>query len=122
MRPEGVTGLACKAAEVRIVDNYRGEVGDAGHDGGYKAPCEVRATSSCGLVHDRAHSIGTVNGPDKKGQASRWYDVRLDGEEMANLVDGEPDCWEGERPEDEEGDELSSCYAANRNAYWHFVV
>ena len=122
MRPEGVTGLACKAAEVRIVDDYRGEVGDAGHDGGYKAPCEVRATSSCGLVHDGTHSIGTVNSPDKKGQTSRWYDVRLDGEEMANLVDREPDCWERERPEDEEGDKLSSRYAANRNACWHFVV
>ena len=122
MRPEGVTGLACKAAKVRIVDNYRGEVGDAGHDGGYKAPHEIRATSSCRQVNNGTHSIGTGNGPDQKGDASCWRGVRLDGEEMANLVDGEPDCWEGEDPEDEEGDELLSCYAVNRNAYRHFVV
>lgn len=56
------------------------------------------------LADDGAWPAGADNGPDEEGDARDGDDIGLDGEKVADLVDGEPDCGEGAEPEDEEGD------------------
>ena len=59
------------------------------------------------LAHNRADTASTHDGPDEESDAGYWDKVRLDGEEMANLVHGEPDCWKRAEPEDEKGNPIS---------------
>lgn len=44
-----------------------------------------------GLVDDRAHSVRPDNGPREEGDAACWREICLDGEEVSDFVDGEPE-------------------------------
>lgn len=59
------------------------------------------------LADDGTWTSGTDDGPDEECDASDGHDVGLDGKEVADFVDGEPNCGEGADPEDEERDPVS---------------
>ena len=44
------------------------------------------------------------DGPDEEGNTGWWHEVSFDGEEMADLVHGEPDGWQAEGPEEEKAE------------------
>lgn len=55
-------------------------------------------------MHDGPDAMSFEDRPDEEGKTSSRYKVRLDGEEMADLVDWKPDGRKREEPEEEEGD------------------
>lgn len=55
-----------------------------------------------GLLDDGTDSTGTNDGPDEEGNAGGRDKIGFDGEEMADLVNWEPDGGERAEPEDEE--------------------
>jgi hypothetical protein len=59
------------------------------------------------LVNNWSNPMGSDNGPDEEGNACCGDDVGLDREQVTNLVNREPDGWEGAKPEDEERDEIT---------------
>lgn len=54
------------------------------------------------LLDDRTDTTGTYDSPDEEGDTGGRYNVSLDGEQVTNLVDGEPNGWQRAKPEDEE--------------------
>lgn len=42
-------------------------------------------------MHNRSHAAGPDDGPDEEGDGSDGNKVRLDREQMPNLVNGKPD-------------------------------
>ena len=73
-------------------------VADARHDARDHPPSKVGSVQSCGLVDDRANAMCLHDTPDEEGDASCRGHDRLDSEEMANLVNREPDCGQGYQP------------------------
>lgn len=59
-----------------------------------------------GLSDDGTDTTGAGDGPDEESNSCGWDEIGLDGEEMADFVDGEPDGGERAEPEDEERDEV----------------
>ncbi len=57
-------------------------------------------------MDDGANSVSSSNSPSKVNNGRRWYEVRLDGEKMSDLVDGKPDCRQRASPKEEEGKEV----------------
>lgn len=53
-------------------------------------PAQIRARQRRGLVDNGTDATGTHNGPDEEGDAGARHKVGLYGEEVADLVDGEP--------------------------------
>lgn len=106
LRPEGILWSAGETGEVGVVGDEGGEVGDAGHDALDDGPCQCGAVEGGLLVDDGAGSFGAHEGPDEEGDAGCGDHVGLGGEEMADFVDWWIDCWQGDEPEDEEGDEI----------------
>lgn len=107
LRPQRRARGFREAREVRVVDDEGGEVGDGAHDALYDCPAEGRARERRGLVDDGADAVGAHDGPDEEGEARAGGYDRFGGEEVPDLVHGEPDCGEREEPEEEEGDEVS---------------
>lgn len=56
------------------------------------------------LVYNRTDTVGFQYRPYEECNTSSGYKVCFDGEQMADLMDGKPDCWERAEPEEEEGD------------------
>lgn len=102
LRPERIPGSPREACKVRVVDDEGGEVGDGGHDGFDDGPCERTSTNSCGLVNDRSYAVRAYDSPDEEGDASHGDNVRFDGEQMPNLMHGEPQERQRTRPKQEE--------------------
>ena len=57
-------------------------------------------------MDDRSDSPGFDDSPDHEENAGNGYGVRFDCEQMANLVDGEPDRRQRKEPEEEETKEI----------------
>ena len=57
-------------------------------------------------MHNWANTLGSYNRPDKEGHAGHGNEKGFDGEEMADLVHGEPDSWKRAKPEEEEGKKI----------------
>jgi len=55
------------------------------------------------LADDGAGAASTHQGPDEKGDAGARHEVSLHCEEMADLMNREPDGGQRTKPEDEEG-------------------
>lgn len=49
-----------------------------------------------------ANAVSSHYGPDEEGNPSSGYEIRFDGEEMTDLVDGEPDGRQRAEPEEKE--------------------
>lgn len=60
--------------------------------------------------------MSTNNSPDEKRDSSNWYHESFDREEMADLMDREPDCWQGAEPKDEKRNKSCGARATIRNA------
>lgn len=60
------------------------------------------------LMNNGADTMGSSDGPDEESNTSTGDKVGLDGKEMSNLVDREPDSWQAPKPEDEEADKFIS--------------
>lgn len=54
------------------------------------------------LMDDWPDSFCADDGPDEKGDASTRNEEGLDREQVANLVNREPDGWKGAKPEEDE--------------------
>jgi hypothetical protein len=65
-----------------------------------------------------SNAFGFDNCPDKENKTGGGNNVRLDGEEMSNLVDREPDSRQTAQPKDEEADEVAGVCA---RACWHAI-
>ena len=50
--------------------------------------------------------MGLDDRPNEKGDAGWGHEVSFEGEEMADLVHGEPDGWQAAGPEEEEADKI----------------
>lgn len=61
----------------------------------------------CLLVDDGTDAAGSVDTPSEEGETSDGDDIGFNCEEMADLVDWEPDRGKGNKPEDEEGGEIN---------------
>lgn len=57
---------------------------------------------SVATLHNWSNTASTDNGPDHESDSGDGNEVRLDSEEMTDLVNREPNSWEGAEPEDEE--------------------
>jgi hypothetical protein len=53
-------------------------------------PAQIRARQRRGLVDDGTDAAGAHNSPDEEGNAGARHKVGLYGEEVADLVNGEP--------------------------------
>jgi len=102
LRPQRVLGLACETRKIGVVDNKSGKVGDTGHDTRNAAPRKGGSTGSSGLVDDRTDAFGTNDRPNEIRYASTRDKVGLDGKEVTDLVDWEPDGRKRSGPEEEE--------------------
>lgn len=51
--------------------------------------------------------MGTNNRPDEKGDTSNGNEIGLYGEQVTDLVDGEPDSGQRTEPEDEEAGKVA---------------
>lgn len=102
--PQGVAGLPGEAGEVRVVDDQGGEVGDGAHDALDELPGQGGPAQGGGLADDGADAARPHDGPDEEGDGRDGDEVGLDGEEVADLVDREPERWQADDPEDEETD------------------
>jgi hypothetical protein len=72
---------------------------------------------SVATLHNWSNSASTDKGPDHESDTANGDEVRFDGEEVADLVDGKPDGWEGAEPKDEERDPVScGCRLALKGA------
>ena len=74
-------------------------------------------------MYNGSDSMSLDDRPDEKGNASRGYEEGFNGEEMADLVDREPDGWQAAGPEEEEADEVPCvCSGATRHAIGNILV
>ena len=87
------------------------KVGDSAHDALNDSPCELTTLKLSRLTNDRTETMCSNDSPDEEGNTSSRCDDRLDCEEMADLVDREPQCRQGAQPEEEEADEVASVCA-----------
>ena len=55
--------------------------------------------------------MGPDDRPDEKGNTGWGHEVSFGGEEMADLVHGEPDGWQAAGPEEKEAD-IVPCYCS----------
>ena len=96
--------LAIRLIILRLRDGRQtGEVGDGRHDALHESPGPLSTGFGSGLANYGADPSRTDHRPDEESNASDGDNERLDGEQVADLVDGEPDGWEGKEPEEEEG-------------------
>jgi hypothetical protein len=58
-----------------------------------------------GLVNNGTNALCTNNSPDEEGKTSGGHKIGLDCEEMPDLFNWEPDCRQGSKPEQKEGNE-----------------
>lgn len=70
-------------------------------------------------MHDGPEALGAGNRPGKKGDGYSGRVVRFDGEQMADLVDGEPEGRERAEPEEEEAHEV---HCVDAGARWEGVT
>jgi len=68
------------------------------------------------LVNDWTNALGTNDSPDEEGQTSSGHDVSLNGEQMPDLLDGEPDRWQAAGPKEQKANEHDSVGAGGRDA------
>ena len=74
---------------------------------------------SIGLADYRANAMGFGNGPDEVGDSCARYVVCFNGEEVTNLMNGEPNRRQAAQPEEEEANEVHCVSArACRQAIW----
>lgn len=130
--PDGVTGLMSARRKVGSVGDQSGHVADAAHDGDDHLPSEVRAVQPAGLVDDGSDSLGLDDAPDEEDDTSGGGEDGFRGEEMAanqtqapvskkfegwnswckgsnlHLVHFRVKSREGDEPEKEETDEVTS--------------
>lgn len=106
LREKSIAGLAGETREIRVVDDEGSEVGDGGHDAGDDGPSQFGPLRFGGLMNDLASSSCSNEGPDEERDTSCGCDNGLDGEEMANFMDREPDEWQRSSPEENETDEI----------------
>jgi len=66
------------------------------------------------LMNDRSDAMSAANGPSEEGEARNRHKVGLDSEEMADLVDREPDGRQREEPEQKKGHVVSGVRARAR--------
>lgn len=71
------------------------------------------------LVHDWPKALGTGNSPGKEGEGCSRRVVRFNGEQMANLVDREPEGGERTEPEEEKADKI---HCVDAGARWDGVA
>ena len=117
--PERVLWLAGKSGKVRIIHNKCRKVGNGGHDAANHEPTQCGAFGGTGLLDNGTDSLCANDGPDEESKTSRRYKVGLDGEEMADLVDGEPDGGQTTQPEQEEAHECHRVCARGRNSIFN---
>lgn len=58
------------------------------------------------LVYNGSNSVSLDDRPYEEGNTSWGHEVSFGGEKMADLVHGEPNCWQAARPEEEEADKV----------------
>lgn len=66
------------------------------------------------LMNDRADTMSLDNGPDEEDDAGSGDEVGLNGKEMSNLMDREPNGGQTAKPEKEEADEVHGIGARTR--------
>ena len=106
--PERISGLPCKTGKIRVVDDQGCKIGNGRHDALDHSPAQWSSRLGGWLVDDGTDTVSSDDGPDKKCHTCDGDEVGLDSEEMANLVDWEPDRRQTAKPEDEEAGEVSS--------------
>lgn len=122
MRPECVSWLIRETSEVGVVDDKCCEVSDGRHDALDHSPAERTAVSGTRLVDDGTNTVRPDDGPDEESNARGRYEVSLDGEQVTNLVDREPDGRQREEPKKEEGRKgLRGRARACRQAVWDVI-
>ena len=106
--PKRILGFASETGKIRVVDDEGGEVGNRGHNAPDHFPTQIAAFGGATLVNDWTNAFGSHDGPDEEGNTSARNKVSFYSEEMADLVNREPDCWKRAEPEQEEGNEHDS--------------
>src|SRR5690606_18256044 len=92
LRPQGIARLDSKTREIRVINDESCKVGNGRHDTVDKSPSKFAAMDGMALLNNRAEATRFLNGPPKECEASNRDDIGLDGEEMADLMNREPDC------------------------------
>ena len=123
MGPERVLGFPGEAGEIRVVDDQGREVGDRGHDSLDDGPAESASVLGGWLVHDRSDAVRADYGPDEECEACHGHEVGFDREQVADLMDGEPDRGQTAEPEEEEADKVHGvCSGALGHAVGYVLV
>lgn len=94
-----------------VLRRLTGKVGNGRHDALDNSPAKLTTLQLCRLTDDRAKTVSSDNSPDEEGNASGRCNDRLDCEQVANLVDREPQGRQRAEPEEEEGDEVAGVCA-----------
>ena len=92
------------------------------HDTLDHSPSKSGTRSFTRLMDDWSEPVGFSYGPDEKGKTSSRNEIRFDSEQMADLVDGKPDCWERAKPEEKKGDVVPGISALVRERVWEVFV
>ena len=85
-------------------------VTDAAHQAADHSPAQFAPMYARRLVDDGSHTFRAHNAPYEERDARRGCDDCREGEEMADLVNGEPDRRQGDEPEEEEAHEITRRY------------
>lgn len=64
-----------------------------------------------GLAHDRADAVGLDDAPNEERDAGDGDNDGLDGEKVSHFVNGHPDSWQGDQPEEEETHKIAGVCA-----------
>ena len=99
-------------------------VANTRHDARNHGPTQGRAVQRSRLADDGTDSVCLDNAPDEERDTRNWHNDGLDSEEVtatcamslparnnsvgcSHLMDWEPDCGEGDEPEEEEAHEVA---------------
>lgn len=91
LRPDRILRGPREPRKVGVVHDQGCKVSQTVHDSFNHRPGQLAPVSCVGLVHDRANSVSAGNGPGEERNGRGRGVVRLDGEQVPDLVDGEPE-------------------------------
>lgn len=82
----------CTSEGLRVCYRLTSEVGNSAHNALYYGPGEFVSMQFGGLANDRSEALCSNDSPDEESNASCRCNDRLDSEQVADLVDREPQC------------------------------
>lgn len=118
----GEGGFIGKTRKVRGVGDQRRKVGQGVHGGLDENPRKLGAVDLGLFVDHRARPVTLDQCPHQESHACHWSHVRLEREQVSDLVGREPQEGQGEQPEEEKRQELERGEVLVVDAVGHGVL